>query len=177
MQWLCELQNLVVYGLDWDYRFVPWVQNSLNGIEKIRLGFSSYSSSNRLFWICFFVSLLLPVGLAFWTQKKSKTASVKGPVNDPEKLFWQLLNQVVLSESDKKLLHEMTREARLTHPATALLSPQNLDWARNLWIKEKGQGAIPREKLDRINAICVQLYDHYPKANDSDITVDSTVAV
>ncbi|OPZ97257.1 MAG: hypothetical protein BWY71_01674 [Planctomycetes bacterium ADurb.Bin412] len=153
MPWLFE-ENL--------FRMDYQVQDLVNGIRQIRNGFVAHSMENWVFWFCFISGLLLVIGLALWIGYQSKKNGVKKTWNDPDLLFWSLLNQLQLPDSDKKLLHEMTAEARLAHPASALLSPHTLDWARNLWIQEKGNSAIPLQKLRRISEISVLLFDHYP---------------
>jgi hypothetical protein len=138
------------------------VQDLANKVQQFRNGFVSHSSDNGLFWVCLISSLLLVIGFACWIRYKSEKTVVEEVLNDPDLLFWNLLNQVQMPESDKKLLHEMATGARLAHPASALLSPQSLGWACNLWVQEKGGSAIPPEKLRRISEISVLLYDHYP---------------
>lgn len=147
---------------DTPFRLEYQVQDLVNGIRQIRNGFVAHSMENWVFWFCFISGLLLVIGFALWICYQSKKNVVKKTWNDPGQLFWDLLNQLPLPDSDKKLLQEMTVEARLAHPASALLSPHTLDWTRNLWIQEKGNSAIPPQKLRRISEISVLLFDHYP---------------
>ena len=101
---------------------------------------------------------------AFLSWKRQRRRRVPEKMNDPEKLFVGLLNQLELSEADKQVLREMADGARLRHPASCLLSPAMLDWSRRLWREERGSGKVTAEKCSRIDEISVALYDHKPAA-------------
>ena len=99
---------------------------------------------------------------AFLSWRKQRRKRVPDKLNDPEKLFVGLLNQLELSEADKRLLREMADGARLRHPASCLLSPAMLDWSRRLWRQEVGGEKVTQDKFSRIDEISVALYDHKP---------------
>ena len=101
-------------------------------------------------------------GQAWLSWKKQRRIRVPEKLNDPDKLFVGLLNQLELSEADKQLLREMAGGARLRHPASCLLSPAMLDWTRRLWRQEMGSDKATAEKFSRIDEISVALYDHKP---------------
>ena len=82
--------------------------------------------------------------------------------NNPDRLFDDLLAQLDLSPSERKLLRQIASGARLRHPSMCLLSPGLLDWARKLWLAEKGPGVVTESNSARIDAIAVRLYDHSP---------------
>jgi len=85
-------------------------------------------------------------------------------VNDPDRLFENLLNTLELTETDKKLIREMAAGARLRHPSICLLSPALLEWTGHLWQNEKGPKTADAEKLTRLDEISIALYDHVTPA-------------
>jgi|GEM_PF-5692022 len=115
-------------------------------------------------WVLwFFVSLFLILFILspFWYWLKTPKNIVKRHINDPEKLFHALLKQLDLTCSERKLLCEAARGARLKHPALCLLSPDLLEWTGHLWIQEKGAKQVTEEKIGQLKSIAVKLYDHH----------------
>jgi len=169
MPWVYNISQPFAEVLDLGCRYLPWIQDMSGKVREFRNGFVPSSSDHTLFWACTIVFGVFLFCLSLYSHYKKDKVVIDRVVNNPDQLFWNLLNQIQLPESDKKLLHQMTTEARLIHPASALLSPKTLDWARNLWIQEKGKSAIPPEKLRRINEISVLLYDQYPSQPNPDL--------
>jgi len=115
-----------------------------------------------LFWLMIagFVGLICTLAIVHWVQQRKHRP--KSIIDDPRRLFEDLLTQVELADEDKQLLRQMASQARLRQPAVCLLSPGLLDWAGRLWQTEKGHAVEP-ETLRRIDAISIQLYDHVRK--------------
>ena len=129
---------------------------SIRGVRDSLAG----SEGQWLFWVCLLVPVLALTVTAFLWWHGHRQDKVLGEINDPEVLFEDLLKRVDLVEEDKDILREMTRAARLRHPATCLLSPALLDWSRQVWLAEEKPGAVPAEKASRIDEISTKLFDH-----------------
>ena len=130
-------------------------------VRGVRDSFASSGLDGWLFWFFLLLPVVSLVGVVIWQGRKISLKPISPISNSPRALFNELLGQLELSTEDKKLLLEMTRAARLKHPAVCLLSPGMLDRTRQLWQQEKGPLQVPREKYDRIDYIAVQLYDHH----------------
>ncbi|MBN1436942.1 MAG: hypothetical protein JW936_07695 [Sedimentisphaerales bacterium] len=106
--------------------------------------------------------LLLIVVLVVWRaivfRRNHKTPYLPA-VNDPQKLFEDLLKQLQLEPSEQKLLRQMVRGARLKHPTMCLLSPQMLAWACKLWHSEKGINEVPAEIAEQLDGISCKLFE------------------
>jgi hypothetical protein len=143
-------------------------------LQSVRNSFAHNTGNTQ--WL---LPALLMIGtvlliLALWHKFKDSTPRPLPVAHDPDALFSQLLEHVDLNMNDKQLLKEMTAGARLAHPAACLFSPGLLDWARQIWIQEKGLSALSADRLARIDAIAVQLYDHFkasapPAANGTNL--------
>jgi len=112
-----------------------------------------------LFWLMLagFVGLISALVIVHWVQQRK--LRLKPIVDDPRRLFEDLLTQLELADEDKQVLRQMVSQARLRHPVVCLLSPDLLEWSRRLWQTEKGDSIEP-EKLRRIDTISEHLYDH-----------------
>ena len=108
------------------------------------------------------ILLILAVVGMWWYNRKHRQSEAVKIVNDPDKLFTDLLAQIDLTEPDKQLLRRMTAAARLRHPATALLSPDLLEWTRQLWLKEQGPKTPTSAQTNQLKNIAVKIYDHPP---------------
>ena len=129
---------------------------SIRGVRDSLAG----SEGQWIFWVCLLAPVLVLVVTAFLWWRKHRQDRFRGVIDDPEVLFEGLLARVELVEEDKDILREMTRAARLRHPATCLLSPALLDWSRRVWLTEEKPEAVPAEKASRIDEISTKLYDH-----------------
>ena len=116
------------------------------------------SGGHWIFWVCLLGPAAVLVGSAWWWWQQHRREKRRRIINDPEKLFEELLAQVKLAEDEKELLREITKAARLRHPAMCLLSPELLDVSRRAWRAEKNQKEV-QEKSKRIEAISKSLYD------------------
>ena len=141
-------------------------------VRGVRDSFASSGLNDWLFWLVLLLPLVLLMVVVIWYGRKTslKSTSPSRDRGSPRTLFNELLEQLELSTEDKKLLTEMTRAARLKHPALCMLSPAMLDRTRQLWQQEIGLHRIPREKFNRIDQIAVQLYDHHSVKNAADIS-------
>ena len=100
------------------------------------------------------------VTLAILNKYKTRKINPGSAPNNSDSLFDELLGKLELSVDDRNLLHEMTEGARLRHPTLCLLSPDLLEWARQLWLQEKGPDCVTNQKTTQLDAIAVKLYDH-----------------
>jgi hypothetical protein len=112
-----------------------------------------------LFWLTLvgFFGLIGVLVVVHWFQQRKHR--LKPIVDDPRRLFEDLLTQLELADEDKQVLRQMVSQARLRHPAVCLLSPNLLEWSRRVWQAEKGDSIEP-ETLRRIDMIAERLYDH-----------------
>jgi len=116
------------------------------------------SGGHWIFWLCLLAPATVLIGSAWWWWQQNRRQKQQRIINDPEKLFEGLLAQVKLAEEDKDLLREVTKAARLRHPAMCLLSPELLDVSRRAWLAEKNEKEM-QVKSKRIEAISKSLYD------------------
>jgi len=119
---------------------------------------SFMSGGHWMFWLCLLAPAAVLVGSAWWWWRQNRREKQRQIINNPEKLFEGLLAQVKLAEDDKDLLREVTKAARLRHPAMCLLSPELLDVSRRAWLAEKNEKEV-QEKSRRIEEISKSLYD------------------
>jgi len=120
---------------------------------------SLISGNHWAFWLFFLPpAAVLMASAWWWWWRQRRCEKRRRIVNDPEKLFAALLTQVKLAEDDRELLREVTKAARLRHPAMCLLSPQLLDLSRQAWLTEKNQKQTS-EKSRRIETISRSLFD------------------
>ena len=138
-------------------------------VRGVRDSFASSGLNGWLFWLILLLPLILLMVMVIWYGRKMSLKSMSPLKGSPRTLFNELLEQLELSTEDKKLLTEMTRAARLKHPALCMLSPAMLDRTRQLWQQEIGPHRVPREKFNRIDQIAVQLYDHHSVKNAADV--------
>ena len=135
--------------------------------QRFRDSWGKSSTEHQvLFWLTMagFVGLICALAIVHWVQQRKHR--LKPIVDDPRRLFEDLLTQVQLADEDKQVLRQMASQARLRHPAVCLLSPGLLDWACRLWQTEKGDSVEP-ETLRRIDTISIHLYDHVRQKNPS----------
>ncbi|MBN2377981.1 MAG: hypothetical protein JXD22_16405 [Sedimentisphaerales bacterium] len=161
MDVICELIGAVIEKLAGGMLLETPLPGSVRGVQK-----AWEQNSGNLEVVLVLGVILIMAGLigvqACLSWKRQRRSRVPEKMNDPEKLFIGLLDQLELSEADKQLLREMTDGARLRHPASCLLSPAMLDWSRQLWREEVGSGKVTQDKFSRIDEISVALYDHKP---------------
>ena len=133
-------------------------------LRKFQESMTGDDISNVIFaWLLVAAIAIFGLWLLFrWL--KIRKAPVISIVNDPNKLFNDLLDRLHLDPSDKLLLREMTEQTRLRHPTICLLSPGLLKWTGKLWQTEKGEKNVGAEKLARLDNISTIIYDHCPPA-------------
>jgi len=161
--------TLVFSGYDQYCGFYRWLRSaavegslpySLRGVRDSFFRTPLYLSGWEV-WLLLAAAVLSVVGIVLWNWRR-RCRKTAGQISDnADTLFDELLGQVTLCASDKKILREMAKGARLKYPVMCMLSPEMLDLSRRLWRQEKGPRQVTREKYDRIDAIAVQLYDHY----------------
>ena len=134
-------------------------------VRGVRDSFNDLTSVDLWVFAALGAAILLVAGWTVWRWSKESAGQSSKTIDDSEKLFRELLEQLELDSSDKKLLAEMAHGARLSEPAFCVLSPGTLDWTRRLWRDEKGDAKVTQEKFDRIDAIAVKLYDHHSNQN------------
>ena len=131
-----------------------------DSLRSFQESFSGGPAELRLFFVFLAVVIFTITTLVILNRHKAGKMASFAQQSRPDSLFENLLNRIELAQTDKQLLREMTEGAQLRYPVMALLSPGMLDWAGRLWLKEKGPKTVTPEKLTRISAIAVALYDH-----------------
>jgi len=127
---------------------------SIRGVQD-----SFMSGGHWIFWLCLLVPATVLLGSVWWWRRQNHRRKQRQIINDPEKLFEELLRRVKLDENDKDLLREVTKAGRLRHPAMSLLSPELLDVSRRAWRAEKNQKKT-QDKSRQIDAIAKSLFDY-----------------
>jgi hypothetical protein len=62
--------------------------------------------------------------IAYWlTRRQQRSAQKHARINDPQRLFGDLLQGLALTASQRRLLATVVRELGLKHPSVILLSP------------------------------------------------------
>jgi len=141
-----------------------------NSLRSFQESFGGGPGELRLFFVFLTVAIFAIATLVILNRHKAGKTAWFDQRGRPDSLFENLLNRIELAQTDKLLLREMAEGARLRYPVMALLSPGMLDWAGRLWIKEKGPKTVTTEKLARISAISVLLYDHHSGTAQSGAT-------
>ena len=98
------------------------------------------------------VLVLLAVGLlvlylvtALWQHHRRRQ------INNPRKLFGEVLRQLPLSVPQRDLLRRISRELGLDHPAVLVLSPQIFHSYSNHWMSaSRSANPVTRERLDEL---------------------------
>jgi hypothetical protein len=132
--------------------------DSLRAIQNSFGSSPSYSLTLGLLVITISAAMVV---VPAWYFGRGRSKAAKMEDNNPEKLFDELLGVIHLSESDKRLLRQMAGQSRLKHPAMCLLSPGMLEWARQLWVQEKGSEYVTAAKAAQVREIAVKLYGHH----------------
>jgi len=111
------------------------------------------------------LGLLLAVVTSYIRQWRQGTRKVQNPYQ----LFYELLAELELSESECKALRRMAREGRLKHPAMSLLSPKLFAWAKQVWISERGLSRIDKADLETIDRAAIKLFRETAEAADKPV--------
>ena len=134
-----------------------------------------WRASDQYGWLLFAGLIVLGLLLAYIVVRNYRSSPRRGalPVTDnPDRLFDDLLAQLDLTTSERKLLRQIASGARLRHPSMCLLSPGLLDWARKPYLAEKGPGIVNESNAARIEDIAVRLYDHSPNRDKAILCED-----
>ena len=169
--WLCN--SLASGGGEVSLRAYLLADRVPGGLREVRDWWRASGEAGWLGWVLAAAgaAVLVCVVLQYWrTRDWRKTRAVK---NDPDELFENLLGELELTASEKKLLREMAGGARLRHPSMCLLSPGVLAWARGLWAREQGPNVATAAKKAQIDAISIRLYDHVATMADRAVLVGS----
>jgi len=116
--------------------------------------------------ILFYLLIATIVVFALWLLVRAwrlSRQSPPGPRNDPERLFADLMAQLDLSASDRKILRQVVEKTRLKNPAVCLLSPDLLIRAARLSLQDEPEKPLPRQLgpvPKQLEKISVALYDH-----------------
>jgi hypothetical protein len=130
--------------------FLNSIQNSFNsGFDRYLIGFFLVMAGIIVAVVC--VKLAMWLNRTYWRQ-----AQIAG---QPDSFFKTLLNQLDLDDGERKLLAAMAAGSRLRHPAMMLLSPNLLNWTRQVWQDESGPNVVNRQVVSRIDDIRQKLFD------------------
>lgn len=103
--------------------------------------------------------LLLLLASAFVHAIQQRLRRHTHHTDSPQQLFTDLLDSLPLQSADRKLLRRLAHDTRLRHPAEALLSPDLLDWATQLWLQEKGPRTVSPAVQKRLHRIKKTLFE------------------
>lgn len=127
------------------------IRHSFNsGFDRYFVGFFLVVTAIIVTTIC--VKLILWLNQTYFQQAK-----VAG---QPDNFFKTLLNQLDLDDRERKLLTAMAVGSRLRHPAMMLLSPNLLNWTRQVWLDESGPNVVNRQVHSRIDSLRAKLFDN-----------------
>jgi len=128
----------------------------LRGIQQ---NFSNRSINNYtfLFALSGLIVFVIILSNVTFATKKNKLKSIK-QIGNPETVFNELLAYIELSQAEKRLLLEMAQGSRILHPSLFMLSPDLLDWAREVWINEKGK-KVTKAHFKGIDKISLKLFN------------------
>jgi|GEM_PF-6967955 len=138
----------------------------LNGIQQ---NFSTKSVSNYyfLFALAGLIVFMIILSNVTFSTKKNKTKTTK-LIGNPETVFGELLTYIELTQDEQRLLKEMAKGSRILHPSTFMLSPSLLDWAREVWINEKGK-KVSKTDIKGIDAISMKMFNTPTPSTESKI--------
>ncbi|MBN2211201.1 MAG: hypothetical protein JW709_07375 [Sedimentisphaerales bacterium] len=138
----------------------PW-QNLPRSLRDVQEHFVTSEHGVLWYWLIVAIVVVLLL-LVIWRYAHIELPLRRKTSDNPERIFTDLINAVDISDDDRGLLHRLARGARLRHPVMCLLSPGLLEWARQLWLKEKGFGVVTPEITEQLYNISIKLYDHKP---------------
>ena len=130
--------------------FLDSIQSSFNsGFDQYLPAFFLVVAAIVATVIC--VQLILWLNRTYWQQARM--------AGRPDNFFNSLLNQLDLDDSERRLLTTMAAGSRLRHPAMMLLSPNLLNWTRQVWLDESGPNVVNRQVHSRIDTLREKLFD------------------
>ncbi len=97
------------------------------------------------------VGVTFVVGLVCWlVMVRQEKKTYGGRLNDPQKLYLDLMNALILSREQRLLLSKIAKDMRLSQPAVILLSPVKFDNTSLAWCSSHfgvSAGALGEKKL------------------------------
>ena len=106
-------------------------------VLRVRDSLRMSGSGNWMLWSVIGTAVSGLFLLIIWNRWQNRHQFEVKNLENPDKLFKSLLEQLDLSAREKTVLGKMADDTRLRHPSQMLLSPYLLNWSRDLWLKEK----------------------------------------
>ena len=141
---------------------LPAVQEALQDLAPYFKGIqTSFGDSYAQFYYLIPI-LIAMIGLLWLVNtlvKHKPLASTPTTSSDPgDDLFQSLLDQLDINTADRNLLQQIARDTRLRHPSVFLLSPDMLDWSKQIWVQEKGFEQVTDRQKKQIDQISYKLF-------------------
>jgi hypothetical protein len=77
---------------------------------------------------------------AYWlTRRQRRRQEGRRPINDPQRLFKNLLRDLSLNEQQRRVLRAVAREADLAHPSALLVSSALFERHADQWLASQRQ--------------------------------------
>ena len=120
----------------------------LERVHGIRDRFATGGSTTDVMQVLVLLAvglLLLYLAAILWQHHRRRH------INNPRRLFGEVLRQLPLSVAQRDLLRRIARELGLDHPAVLVLSPQVFHSYSNRWMSAScSANQVTRERLDEL---------------------------
>ena len=118
----------------------------LERVHGIRDRFATGGSTTDVMQVLVLLAvglLVLYLAAVLWQHHRRRQ------INNPRRLFGEVLRQLPLSVAQRDLLRRIARELGLDHPAALVLSPQVFRSHANRWMSAShSANQVTRERLD-----------------------------
>lgn len=142
---------------------VRWPWSSLpDGLRNVHEHFSAAKPDSHGFWLIVIVAaalLVLIIGKNIYQYRHLRQNQIQ---DNPDQIFRELIHKLNVTPDERHLLRRLSEGARLRHPVMCLLSPGLLEWARQLWLAEKGPNVVTPDITERLGGIRNKLFDPDP---------------
>ena len=120
----------------------------LERVHGIRDRFAAGGSTTDVMQVLVLLAvglLLLYLATVLWQHRRRRQ------INNPRRLFCEVLRQLPLSVTQRDLLRRISRELGLDHPAVLVLSPQVFRSHANRWMSaSRSVNQVTRQRLDEL---------------------------
>lgn len=113
----------------------------MDRLRGIRDRFAEGGSSSEVLLALFGVAMLLVLAYAIVEFRKRRSRALYSP----DRVFEQLLREIISSHQQRHLLRRIARERKLPHPAVLLLSADLLESHANQWMGDTEIDAVRQQ--------------------------------
>lgn len=148
---------------------LAWVDPGLSQTQRaVRDHFAKGSSFLEL--LLLLLAAVVCGVLLFTLRKRQEQSQETEHLNDPERLFQNVIAQLAIPDDQQRLLNQMAQRAKSDHPVTMLMSPKLFD----LYVARWRARSDPNQDPATVNeeAIAAQLRDRLFPADDDRETAD-----